>query len=283
MLDDRAWSHVTRSFRALDHEFGVRCDDVSMGEHLEAVLDPMAVPGRPDHLYSVIVAPGGEHELYFDEWLVHRGESAGDAVAMLLWHVNNEVCFRGTSHLLVHAAAAESNGQAIVLPAHQESGKSTLVAGLVAAGLRYLTDEAAALRPGAGVVDPYPRAISLDPGSWPLLPDLRPVVPPSREQFLSRQWHVDPRTIHADAFAPSSPPGWVIAPRYREGAESRLEPLSAADAVVLLAQTAFNLRHFGQSGLELLADVAKRCERYRLTVGDLDSAVRLVLEVVDGP
>ena len=48
-----------------------------------------------------------------------------------------------------------------------ESGKTTLVAGLVLAGLRYLTDEAVAIRPADGGITPFPKALSVDHGSWP--------------------------------------------------------------------------------------------------------------------
>ena len=64
-------------------------------------------------------------------------------------------------YLLVHAAVLERQGQALVLPGPSGVGKSTLCAALVARGWRLLSDEVAMIRPRDGLLQPYPRPISL--------------------------------------------------------------------------------------------------------------------------
>ena len=79
----------------------------------------------------------------------------------------------------MHAGAIEWRDRVVLLPGVSNAGKSTLVAGLVRAGARYLTDEAACLDHETLVVRPFPKAIALDPGSFPLFEPARPVVDPA--------------------------------------------------------------------------------------------------------
>lgn len=284
-LDALPWAHVTGRFRALDHDFAVRTTDSLTGRYLEAALAPLAAPGRAESQYSVIDDPTME-----PHFAVYVGSerklmtSDTDALApLVLWHVNHEAVRKTTRHLLVHASVAEYEGTALLFPAPMESGKSTLVAGLVQAGLQYLTDETAAIDVGSLVIHPYPKSISLDPGSWPLLPSLHPQYGPELEAFSSLQWSVDPRAIRSDAIGSPCRPGLVIAPRFAEGATTRLEPMPRAEAVVVLAEQAFNLDLHGQAGLEALGAIARRSDCYRLVMGDLDSAVGLLWDILPPP
>jgi hypothetical protein len=209
-------------------------------------------------------------------------DDPADLPAMLLWWVNRVMCFETLDHVMVHAGVvATADGRAVVLPAPQESGKTTLTAGLVRRGLRYLSDEAAALDPATGQVDPYPKALSIEEGSWAVLADLRPDLPSDLERFAARQWHVDPRWIRPDAIheGPAAP-DLIILPRYEAGAATTLEPISPAEAVAAMAEEAFVLGHHGQAGLEALGRLATSSRCYRLLNGDLDEAVDAVLSVV---
>lgn len=221
--------------------------------------------------------------------MVYRGsdrlfeaDSPDDLVPLLLWWVNRVVCFETGHRIMVHAAVAAGPGGAVLLPAPAESGKTTLVAGLIGAGFGYLTDEAAALDPATGIVDAYPKALSIDPGSWPLFPHLRPDLPTELSHYVARQWHVPPATVGPGAVGVSARPAWIVTPRYEAGAATTIEPLSRPDTLALLARESFNLARFGQAGLEALADVVRRCSCWRLTSGSLAEAVDAV-QSVTGP
>lgn len=103
------------------------------------------------------------------------------------------------------------------------------------------------------------------------------------ERFSASQWAVDPRAIRADAIAGPCVPGLVVTPRFEPGAVTRLEPISRADAVMALAQQAFNLDLHGRAGLEALGAIARRSSCYRLIMGDLEPAVRLLLDILPSP
>ena len=187
--------------------------------------------------------------------------------------------------MLVHASAAEHEGRALLFPAPMESGKTTLVAGLVRAGLRYVTDEAVAIDPASLEIVPNPKPLGIDRGSWRVLGDLEPDYGDAEPYFRhGQQWQVDARSIRPDAVASRCRPSFVITPRYRPGA-TELVPVSRAEALVALADNSMNLPGHGRRGFDALAAVARQSECYRLLVGDLDDASALVTNLlgIDGP
>jgi hypothetical protein len=196
---------------------------------------------------------------------------------VLLWHINAEAVRRSTPRYpLVHAAAAVSRGVAVLLPARAESGKTTTVAGLVRAGFGYLTDEAVAIDPSTLLAQPYAKALSVDRGSWDVLADLRP---PHHDQ-VAGQWQLPARLIRPDAVAGPAPVGFVVTPIYSAGSTTRLEPISAGEMLMLLADSTFEFQADARRNLSVLAHIVASAGCYRLVVGDLTEAVRLVDELV---
>ncbi len=297
-LDGLAWAHVTATRRALSFDFSVRVMDAALGVYLDRVLVHDVHQGAPRHQYSLVdegsmgqaqvddgsvnvdTSGAARLSLYFDAARLVAAQAPDAALNHLLWHINRQVVAHSDHVVLIHAAAVELQGIGVLLPAPAESGKTTLAAGLVMSGFRYLTDEAAAIDPLTLQLLPYPKALSVDPGSWGVLAELRPQVDATLEPYLGSQWHVPPEAIRPDAVAPPCAPRLVIAPRYEEGASTSLEPISGADGLGVLAGNAFNLGAHGARGLQVLAAVAGACRCYRLTVGDLDEACRLVTELV---
>jgi hypothetical protein len=285
-LDAMPWTHCSGPFRALDHTFIVRTTEAALGDYLRTVLDPFARAdagaGAGGRIASYSVVDRGDgtrnrYALYFERERLALTASGSFVVAMLLWHVNRRAIESAQDFVLVHAGAVEWDGQAALFPAPMDSGKTTLVAGLVRAGARYLSDEAAAIDPRTLLVHPFPKALTVGAGSRDVLADLRPADAP---EFAARDrladWHVDVRTIRADALAPPSRPGFVIALRYEAGAPTALSPMTRAEAVMEMGQNSFNLAHHGRAGVEALAAVARASECRRLVVGALDAACALI-------
>ncbi|HYF47686.1 MAG TPA: hypothetical protein VD926_15830 [Acidimicrobiales bacterium] len=285
-LDAIEWAYTTHRFRALDHDFAVRTMDGKLGRYLDRVLCSLYVPGFPAQLYSIAELGGSALDRYALSWGEQRIEvagSPGQVVATLLWHVNREAVEQSGRHLLLHAAAAEWQGKALLLPGPMEAGKTTLVARLVQRGMRYLTDEVAAVHLASGLVVPFPKPLTVDEGSWGALADLEPVTDPADAPYLGPQWHVDPSSIRPNAVAPPAPPGFVVFPRYQAGASTELSPLRRAEALVGLCQSSFNLARHGAAGLHALGAVVAGSDCHRLTVGELEPACELVLGLMGSP
>jgi HprK-related kinase A len=275
-------AYGTARFRALGLDFSVEVDDDALGRYLDRVYRPLAVPGTAEHHYRVTTRDRDgmpTTRLLFDGEEVVELEDGSLALAYLVWHVNRQVVAL-TETLLLHAAAAEHGGSAVVLPAPQESGKTTLVAGLVRAGARYVTDEAVALDLDTLVVQPYPKPMSIDPGSWSVLGDLAPDGAEAIRLFQSRQWHVAADDIRPGAVAEPCRAALVVFPTYSAGSATELRPIPRAEAVRQLALNSFNFTRFGRRGFEAVVRLTMTAGCYELSVGDLDDAVATVLSLL---
>lgn len=274
---------MNRRFHALDFEFSVRSTDAALGRYLDRVLRPLATDGHAAApTYSVVTCPrSGNCRLEFDEEILIEAAAPSLTVSHILWDVNRRAVAASSSrYLLVHASAAEHSGSALLFPASTESGKTTLVAALVEAGLGYLTDEVVAIEPETLTVIPYPKALSLDPGSWVVLQNLDPHLNALEATYAGNQWQVDPHAIRMGSVAGPCPPRFVVLPSYQVGSTTSLTSLETPEAVVALAQNSFNLPEHGQVALESYAAIAQQSRCFRLTVGDLGEACRLVLALL---
>jgi hypothetical protein len=280
-FDNRDWAYQTSRFQALAHDFTFRSESAEIGRYLDTVLAELAAPGSATTAYHVLDrgdgARKGRWAVYFGDERLSMSSRVSNAVGMLLWHVNQET-IRATDPdmVLLHAAAAELDGVGVVMPAPMESGKTTTVAGLIRAGFRYLTDEAVAIDPRTGWLSPFAKPLSVDRGSWGVLPDLEPaaVLP------YTHQWHVPVRTIWPGALGGRVLPRLIISPRYVHGATTQLEPVSRGEMLIELGEATFHFHRHGVRNFHVLADLARRCDCYRLTIGDLDQAVALVKDLV---
>ena len=118
-----------------------------------------------------------------------------------------------------------------------ESGKTTLTTGLVAPGYSYLTDEAVAFDWETGEIEPFPKPLSIDPGSQFLFPELAPPPPPAADDgSASTQWQVPPSMFRADAVGGRCRARFVVFPKYAADAPTALEPIDRAEALVELAR-----------------------------------------------
>ena len=287
-LDARTWPRQTPRYRALDLAFSVRLMGDDLADYIEHIFSSLragrgASPTEPAHVYSVL--DEGEryqrrYAVYFDGQPIVRTPSEPMALVYLLWHLNRAVVEASNRWLLLHAAAAEHEGAAVVLPAPMDSGKTTLVAGLVVRGLGYLTDETVAIDLATRRVDPYPKPLSIELGSWETLPSLRPQLDARFARFHDELWHVVPDAIRPGAAAGPSTPRVVVTPRFESGARTAIEPMSRAEAVMMLAENAFNFASHKAAGLDALAAIVRNCECYRMTVGTLDDACDAILDVV---
>jgi hypothetical protein len=275
---------VTRAYRGLDFNFALRLAGDDLADYVETILAPLATNEPARHIYSVVddgPSYKSRYAVYFGGQRIVRTPSEPLILVYLLWHINRAVVAESDRYLLLHAAAGASNGSAILFPAPMDSGKTTLIAGLLRRGLGYLTDEAAAIDPATLDVDPYPKPLSIELGSWELFNDLRPQLDDRFIRFADEQWHVVPDAVRPGTVAGPCRPRLVVSPRYEPGAKTTIERISRAEGVLLLAENAFNFASHKAEGLNTLAAIVRQCECYRLTMGSLEDACDEVMNVVE--
>jgi hypothetical protein len=271
-------------FRAVDHAFDVTTNHLETRRYLDEIFSDLAYAAPQPDRYRLLdtgaASLNHRYVLLHGEDLIAATSWLDRALAVLLWHVNQQVVRRSASrHVLVHAAAATTvDGPAVMLPAPAESGKSTTVAGLVQAGFGYLTDEVVAIDPITLAAQPYAKPLSIDRGSWQVLARLRPW----HADRISGQWQVPAGRIRPGAVSGPAPVRLVVAPAYRRGAVTTLQPVSRGQMLLTLADSTFAFREAPERNLRVLARLLAGCDCYRLTVGDLDEAVRLVSTLEPG-
>ncbi len=251
---------VEMHLRALDARFSLAVEPRELAVHIRRLLEPLAScpPGQCRYLITADTTEGGElYGLYRDDDCVARTHTPGQLVPALISEVTRRAIECSGRYLLLHAAAAELDGQAVLLPAASGSGKTTLVDALVREGFRYLSDEMVAVDPVTLHAHPYPKPLTFEnaDGAETVIAPTSPVSGPV-------------------------PIGVVVSPTHCPGAGGRLTRVSRAAGVVLLAENAFNFHDHGHAGLRTLGGVASSAVTYRLTVDDLGQACGIVRQLL---
>ena len=286
--DVRGAFHRTARFRALEWDFAVETDHPLLSAYCERVFGALRVPGDAEHWYTIRVADASGPEgaaarcrLELDGDLLEDTDDPARPFSVMVWHINRAVIATGDdAYVLLHASAAAIDGTAVVMPGDMEVGKTTLVTALVRSGLQYLTDECVAVDPANGELRAFPRSLSLDPGSWPLFPDLEPVVDPALARFLPGQWQIPPDEIWPGAAIARARASVVVFPRYEAGAGVSLTEIARADALVTLAGCAFNLHSAPERNLAALGEVVRGSRCFTLVYDDLAAAVTRITALV---
>lgn len=281
MADEPAWRYTAGPFRAMNHRFAILTTDVALGQHLDDLWSACHTADEAAHMYG-LESPGsdmdGMYRLHAHGTVFSEHGSPSIALRDLVRRLNTEVVASAEDLVVMHAAGATRDGIGVLLPASSESGKTTLVAGLARSGWGYLSDEAIGIDPGTLRLHAYLKPMSVDPGSWDALADLRPEVPDELTKYHAEQWQVSPARISRVQLRGDAELHLVVAPKYEAGAETRIEPMSRPETLRVLADSCFTIRPRPQQALDVLAAVSKRTTGYRLLIGDLGQAC----EALDG-
>jgi hypothetical protein len=304
-------AYCTPGLRALSHRFVVCCDDAALATYISGLLGSLrsgdevesGEVARYDVRASTTSSPSrpGNVDVHRDGEVVVLDVPPGDAMATLVWDVNRLAAERSGEYLLFHSGALEAaEDVGLLVPAASGSGKSTLTAGLARAGLGYLSDELVALElDGAvpGRLLPYPKPITVKPGSFTVLASMDPG--PFGDGWFDEssgsgsggsaaeagagagaEWQVPVGPGTGRRVGSPCRPAYVIVPRYDAGAETALTRLSETEAFLSLALHAVNMLPHGADGTAALGRLAADCECYALAMSDLDAACALVLGLV---
>ncbi|MFP5334337.1 MAG: hypothetical protein ACLGIV_03400 [Actinomycetes bacterium] len=239
--------------------------DAALSEHVGRALESLsALPTMPPREQSAF-------DVYADV------DAAPRVLDRVVAAVNARVVsYLGRTQTALHAGAVQSGTATVVLPAPTGAGKSTLVAGLVREGWRYLTDEAVLLDRGL-TAHPYPKPLSVEPGSQGLFTDLRD--PPFRG---TTSWYLRPMDLTADWRAVPARPSVVLLPEWAPGRVGSVEPLTPGHAVMALATRVFAFGDHPVRHLERLVRLARSVPVARIRYPDLATGCRLVRECTTG-
>lgn len=197
------------------------------------------------------------------------------AAATLEWGLNWCVSSYCHQYLIIHAAAIERHGLAVVLPAPPGSGKSTLCAGLVQRGWRLLSDELCMIDPWRGELVPLARPVSLKNQSIDVIKRFAPAAlfgPVTHDTIKGSVAHMQPPADSVHQSQQRARLGWVVFPRYVAGSALAATPMPRSEAFMALIDNAFNYHLHGSQGFDGLADMMQAAECLRFEYADLQQA-----------
>lgn len=280
-----AWACRTPPLQGLDLRFAVRSTDPVLGNRIGRVLASLRAPtaGPVTQWYGVRTHGSGAVDVDRDGTPVVLAVEPAAALDWLLWDANRTVAAASGRRLLLHAGAVSGPGGGVLLPGASGAGKSTLVATLVRAGFGYLTDELVGMSAPGGRLLPFPRALTIKPGSFAALADLGGAVVGADgdgDRDALGAWHLPPDAIRLGSVSGPCLPRAVVVPRFEPGARPSLRSLGTATAFTALATCSLNLPAHGEVGTRVLAEVARRCQAFEVVFGDAQAACDLVLAAV---
>ncbi len=170
---------------------------------------------------------------------------------------------------LVHGAAVGDDRGAVLLAGQAGAGKSTTALACLAAGLRYVADDYCVV---AGEPEPVVHSIYCSgkavTANLGLLPDLTELIPQPDTCFEEKSIYYLGEHL-PERLAPRLPLRAVLVPQIAGGAETRIEPASAATAQAALApSTLIHHAHSGGAAFGRLAALVRAVPCHRLLVGD---------------
>jgi hypothetical protein len=181
---------------------------------------------------------------------------------------------------LFHAGVVSWRNRGIILPAHPDMGKTTMVIKLVMSGCRFLSDEIACFDPDLSRIEAFPRRLSIRNNSRKLLG-----LPEWSESMdvvktADNEWMLDIEDIVPDSLSETCTPDFIF---FLRGFGDRPRVEQIPESVSLLELLKFTYCAVDDPALLLFkcAPLINKLRCYNVISGSLDETAELIIEEVD--
>ena len=271
---------ASHRYRLLGTTFRVRFGTRSQRARVHAALAHLEVDGNtPFDVALDLVADTAGHRILEDGRTIEGCGALEGLTPLVKASVWRLAVNRRRYFMEIHAAALLHRGRCVLLPAAPGSGKSTLAAALAASGFRYLSDEAALLEEPTLAVRPVPLALTVKPGSVPLLepwyPGLGALPAHEREDGKSVRYLEPPGPARLRDPDRSFPVSTLVFPRV--ALRTELRAISRPEALRrLLAQCLVLPERLDALRVQRLVGWLRGLRCFELATGPLPEAVAAV-------
>lgn len=194
--------------------------------------------------------------------------------------MNLQMALGQRHYLLIHAASVARDGKVLILTGESGSGKSTLAALLGEHGWRLLGDEFALIEPSTGLVQPFPRPISLKNASIDVMTALAP-----SERFGARIdgtpkgdiRHLIPNAAALGGMDLAAPPALVLFPRFGHAADVR--NVLPSEVFIRLTQASTNYVALAERGYTALTRLVTQTPARAVDFPDTATGLKLVQDL----
>lgn len=177
--------------------------------------------------------------------------------------------------IAMHAATLEYNDNLLIFPAVSGSGKSTLTAGLMNDGFTVYSDEAS-LIDKEGKANSLPFSLNIKEGSWNVLENSYPIL-----KQTSYHIRFDDQKVKflkpLKLIQRSKKPTHLIFPKYKKDAITKVEELSACDAMSRIKKAGYQLdKPLTKNNFEKILDCLLVLPKFSIEYSSLPEAIEAI-------
>jgi hypothetical protein len=251
--------------------------EISDEEFVEEMLPRLAhLPSddQPPAATFQIARIDGQLKLFRDGNFFAEESESSAARALLLQELARAAQPAADWLTILHAGACGNESACVVMPADTNVGKTTLTAALMHSGLRYLSDDSAAVDRHTMRVAPMPFALMVREGSWRVLATRFPGLA-SAPIFERNGWRVRFLAPLDNDLSSGVPAKCLLFIKFEPGAATSLEPVTPFESLLRLQKSGFWVAHDRESIAAFLSWI-QSIPAYQAVYSDLDEATALV-------
>lgn len=213
----------------------VRCWPSAIAPTLSHALAPLAATGPIRTTIDLLESSDGP-VVAVDGQVVHRPGSVAMGRWLLLRRLASEIAPRRQTLVCVHGAGVDLSGSVALLAGRSGAGKTTLAAGLIASGATLLADDLTPIEARTRLAFPFPMAMSIKDGAWPVASALFP------DLHMTPEVHAAGRAVRYLPAPRRTPPGVgrkvaaLLFPRFTPGHAATSSPIRPATALRRLVE-----------------------------------------------
>lgn len=229
-----------------------------LDQHLPAF--PVAPPTASPSLAYRVSTDGEQRVVVRDHDTVVVARDLDTACRYLVQDLQSMIATRVPGLALIHAGVVASGRRVLILPGRSGTGKTTLVATLVAAGAEYGSDEFAAVDRD-GRVHAYARPLAF-------------------RSATSGDARIAPGALGSRVFSEPLPVAAILFTTFVPGAVVALRPLPVSEVALGLLQHAPGARHNPTKTIAILGAVAAQARGLAGPRGEATDAVAAVTDLL---
>lgn len=265
-------------YRFLDSQFSLGFSSTDLAGLAKPVFRHLAVPtSAVDALMLNVIETSEGIRVIHGGQIIGRCASARE-VAPLLHGLVGLLAIRRCRYLFaVHGSVLARSGNVLILAGRSGCGKTTMAAGLVAAGWKYMSDDTALLLPQTLECAGVPYALTLKEGAWPLLRRYFPAIDRMPIHVRADGQAVRYLCPPSHDFATSRPVRWIGFPHHAIGSSSSMRPLEQIEGLCRVLEHCCAIPHLLQArDIEHLVRWSAGIRFFEFAIADLDEAIAQV-------